>query len=248
MALSQWLGTPEMAPPGGESMVQLAARVAEAQQRILAANAGKSVLIVAHVGSIKMLVREALGAPISTIHRLQLAPASLCTVRWYADGNSAMHAFNETSTWASGRGWTGREFRFLRGERARGRPPDSPWLNWARKLDAMARIGSTFASNPYETRRYTELASISRAMLAELCGRPEVEMLDMYHPSEGYVTPKVDVRAAVFDDRDGCSWSARSPTDAGRCRAAGPTSGTRRRPRPSGRCWRSPATSAGSPT
>ncbi len=97
VALSQWLGTPEMAPPGGESMVQLAARVAEAQQRILAANAGKSVLIVAHVGSIKMLVREALGAPISTIHRLQLAPASLCTVRWYADGNSAMHAFNETS-------------------------------------------------------------------------------------------------------------------------------------------------------
>ncbi|MBA3742374.1 bifunctional RNase H/acid phosphatase [Sporichthya sp.] len=97
VALSQWLGTPEMAPPGGESMVQLAARVAEAQLRILSAHVGKNVLIVAHVGSIKMLVREALGAPISTIHRLQLAPASLCTVRWYADGNSAMHAFNETS-------------------------------------------------------------------------------------------------------------------------------------------------------
>jgi probable phosphoglycerate mutase len=97
VALSQWLGNPEMAPPGGESMLQLAARVAEAQRRILFAHSGKNVLIVAHVGSIKMLVREALGAPISTIHRLQLAPASLCTVRWYADGNSAMHTFNETS-------------------------------------------------------------------------------------------------------------------------------------------------------
>ncbi|HUR75597.1 MAG TPA: bifunctional RNase H/acid phosphatase [Sporichthya sp.] len=96
-ALSTWMANPEIAPPGGESLLQVAARVAEAQQRILAANAGRGVLIVAHVGSIKMLVRAALGAPISTIHRLQLAPASLCTVRWYADGNSAMHAFNETS-------------------------------------------------------------------------------------------------------------------------------------------------------
>lgn len=96
-ALSRWLSNPEIAPPGGESLLQLAARVAEAQQRILDANTGRGVLIVAHVGSIKMLIREALGAPIATIHRLQLSPAALCTVRWYADGNSAMHAFNETA-------------------------------------------------------------------------------------------------------------------------------------------------------
>lgn len=76
----------------------------------------------------------------------------------------------------------------------------SVWLNWARKLDAMARIGLTFADNPYETRRYGELASISRAMLAELAARPEVDLPQLYLPSEGYVTPKVDVRAAVFND------------------------------------------------
>jgi ADP-ribose pyrophosphatase YjhB (NUDIX family) len=81
-------------------------------------------------------------------------------------------------------------------------PAGSPWLAWARKLDAMARIGSTFASNPYETRRYTELAAISRSMMAELWARPEVELPELYHPSEGYVTPKVDVRAAVFDSSD----------------------------------------------
>ncbi|WP_019877830.1 NUDIX hydrolase N-terminal domain-containing protein [Sporichthya polymorpha] len=83
-----------------------------------------------------------------------------------------------------------------------GVPAGSPWLAWARKLDAMARIGSTFASNPYETRRYTELAAISKAMLAELWARPEVELPEMYHPTEGYVTPKVDVRAAVFDEEN----------------------------------------------
>lgn len=95
--LSRWLSTPEMAPPGGESLIQVAARVAEAQERILAEHVGKGVLIVAHVGSIKMLIHAALGAPISTIHRLQLSPAALSTVRWYADGNSSMTLFNETA-------------------------------------------------------------------------------------------------------------------------------------------------------
>ena len=75
----------------------------------------------------------------------------------------------------------------------------SVWLKWARKLDAMARVGSTFAENPYEVRRYGELARIAKDMLHELAARPDVELPELYLPSEGYVTPKVDVRAAVFD-------------------------------------------------
>lgn len=79
---------------------------------------------------------------------------------------------------------------------------DDAWLNWARKLDAMARIGSTFAENPFETRRYTELAEIARGMLAALAGCAPGQVPDLYLPTEGYVTPKVDVRAAVFDRAD----------------------------------------------
>jgi hypothetical protein len=82
------------------------------------------------------------------------------------------------------------------------RAPESVWLNWARKLDAMARIGAEFAQNPYDQRRYAELATIARGMFAELSGRPEVELPELYHHTEGYVTPKVDVRAAVFDAQD----------------------------------------------
>ena len=85
-----------------------------------------------------------------------------------------------------------------------GDPPElivgpGDWLNWARKLDAMARIGSTFAENPFETRRYAELAGIARGMMAALAGCAPGQVPDLYLPSEGYVTPKVDVRAAVFD-------------------------------------------------
>lgn len=76
----------------------------------------------------------------------------------------------------------------------------SPWLDWARRLDAMARIGAAFATNPHEVRRYAELQAMAKEMLAELHDRPEVDLPDLYAPTEGYVTPKVDVRVAVFDE------------------------------------------------
>lgn len=95
--LTAWLGSPALAPPGGESLVAVAARVSTAQDRLLAVHAGRSVLVVAHVITIKQLVRFALDAPPAVVHRLQLAPASLSTVCWYADGNAALHGFNDTA-------------------------------------------------------------------------------------------------------------------------------------------------------
>ena len=95
--LTAWLASPALAPPGGESLVAVAARVSAAQDRLLAAHAGRTVLVVAHVIPIKQLIRFALDAPPAVVHRLQLAPASLSTVCWYGDGNAAVHGFNDTA-------------------------------------------------------------------------------------------------------------------------------------------------------
>jgi probable phosphoglycerate mutase len=91
------LATPSKAAPGGESLTQVARRVDAARRRLLARHAGCSVLVVAHVTPIKLIIRSALDAPMHLVHRLQLAPASLSTVSWYADGNSALHTFNDTA-------------------------------------------------------------------------------------------------------------------------------------------------------
>jgi ADP-ribose pyrophosphatase YjhB (NUDIX family) len=64
----------------------------------------------------------------------------------------------------------------------------------------MARVGAAFANNPFDAKRYGELAAIAREMLAELSARDPELIPDLYLPDEGYVTPKVDVRGAVFDE------------------------------------------------
>jgi hypothetical protein len=64
-------------------------------------------------------------------------------------------------------------------------PATSPWLDRARRLDAMARIGSAFAVNPHDIRHYANLGAMAYKMLAELHGRPQVILPDLYAPTEG---------------------------------------------------------------
>lgn len=56
-----WLAPAEMAPPGGESFADVAARVAGAVERLTAAHAGRDIVAVAHGGSIRAALGVALG-------------------------------------------------------------------------------------------------------------------------------------------------------------------------------------------
>ncbi|MFD6532821.1 bifunctional RNase H/acid phosphatase [Streptomyces sp. NPDC060184] len=96
--LTTWLTDPRAEPTGGgESFVEVADRVAVARDRLAAAYAGRTVLLVSHVTPIKTLVRLALGAPPESMFRMELAAASLSEVAHYADGNASVRLFNDTS-------------------------------------------------------------------------------------------------------------------------------------------------------
>ena len=95
--LSAWLADPEVAPPGGESFTDVSARVIAALDRLLAARAGQTVLIVSHVTPIKTLVAAALLAPPAALYRMHLDVAALCEIDWYADGPAVLRSFNDTS-------------------------------------------------------------------------------------------------------------------------------------------------------
>ncbi|KRD00672.1 MULTISPECIES: bifunctional RNase H/acid phosphatase [unclassified Streptomyces] len=96
--LNAWLADPEAEPTGGgESFAATAVRIAAARDRLVAAYAGRTVLLVTHVTPIKTLVRLALGAPPESLFRMELSAASLSAVAYYADGNASVRLFNDTS-------------------------------------------------------------------------------------------------------------------------------------------------------
>ncbi|MDT0471310.1 bifunctional RNase H/acid phosphatase [Streptomyces sp. DSM 41014] len=96
--LNAWLADPAVEPTGGgESFETAAVRIAAARDRLVAAYAGRTVLLVTHVTPVKTLIRLALGAPPEALFRMELSAASLSTVAYYADGNASVRLFNDTS-------------------------------------------------------------------------------------------------------------------------------------------------------
>ena len=92
--LTAWLGSTAVAPPGGETFDAVDERVSAAHQQLLSDYAGRTVVVVTHVTPIKMLVRRALEAPMSAIYKMELSPASITTITWWADGPASLRNFN----------------------------------------------------------------------------------------------------------------------------------------------------------
>ncbi|RZU25181.1 bifunctional RNase H/acid phosphatase [Streptomyces sp. BK239] len=96
--LTRWLADPEAEPTGGgESFAATATRIAATRDKLVAAYAGRTVLLVTHVTPIKTFVRLALGAPPESLFRMELSAASLSAVAYYADGNASVRLLNDTS-------------------------------------------------------------------------------------------------------------------------------------------------------
>jgi probable phosphoglycerate mutase len=96
--LDGWFGSLDQPPPGGESFRQVEARVLVGLARLLEGHAGRTVVVVSHVTPIKTLVAHALGAPLESVLRMQLSPASVTVLSFFegADGEerASMRLYN----------------------------------------------------------------------------------------------------------------------------------------------------------
>jgi broad specificity phosphatase PhoE/ribonuclease HI len=99
--LDAWLGSLDQPAGGAESFRVVEKRVLAALDRLLDEHAGRTVLAVSHVTPIKMLVTRALGAPLESVYRMELAPASVTVLSFYDDGNASMRMFNARPTEAA---------------------------------------------------------------------------------------------------------------------------------------------------
>ncbi|MGI5214131.1 bifunctional RNase H/acid phosphatase [Plantactinospora sp. CA-290183] len=95
--MDAWLASPEVAPPGGESFVQVGTRVSRAVAGLLATYPGETVVVVSHVSPLKIALRDALAAGDAFLHRLYLDPAGLSILDSWPDGGVAVRTVNDTA-------------------------------------------------------------------------------------------------------------------------------------------------------
>ena len=72
-------------------------------------------------------------------------------------------------------------------------------LEWAKRLQAIAQNGLTYARDPFDLERFQQVRQIAAEMLASASATTSAEeLIELFKKNFGYATPKVDVRAAVF--------------------------------------------------
>ena len=74
------------------------------------------------------------------------------------------------------------------------------WLKWAKQLAALAQDGLTYSDNEYEIDRYQQIRRIAAEMMSAGFDLDAKAFIELFAREQGYATPKVDVRGAVFRD------------------------------------------------
>ena len=77
-------------------------------------------------------------------------------------------------------------------------PNDMTVLNWARKVQAIAQTGLTFTQDPYARERFLQLQDLAAELVSAELEIPLGQAKSFWKGDDGYATPKVDVRGAVF--------------------------------------------------
>ncbi|SEG15712.1 MULTISPECIES: NUDIX hydrolase [Parabacteroides] len=73
---------------------------------------------------------------------------------------------------------------------------------FSQRIRALAQNGLTYSDNEYDIERYEELIQISDKITALSAGIDNETVHACYHPLKEYTTPKADIRAVIFNEKD----------------------------------------------
>ena len=74
------------------------------------------------------------------------------------------------------------------------------WLDCAMRIQSIAQEGLQYATNSFDLQRYERLRGIAAEMIAAKTDIRIEKVRDLFCSEQGYQTPKIDTRAAVFVD------------------------------------------------
>ena len=74
------------------------------------------------------------------------------------------------------------------------------WLKWAIEIQSLAQAGLTYTDNVYDIEIYERLREIAAEIIEEKSNISLEKVKDLFCNENGYQTPKIDTRAAIFKD------------------------------------------------
>lgn len=74
------------------------------------------------------------------------------------------------------------------------------WLEWAVELQSIAQAGLFYGKDEYDMERYEQIRDIAAEMISYKTDIPVEKVKDLFCSEVGYQTPKLDTRAAIFQD------------------------------------------------
>lgn len=80
--------------PGGENLLDLQGRIMPVIDRIVARHRGEEVLVVAHGGANRVVLLNAIGAPLSALFNIEQNYCCLNIIDYYADGKTVVTLLN----------------------------------------------------------------------------------------------------------------------------------------------------------
>ena len=74
------------------------------------------------------------------------------------------------------------------------------WLQWALELQGIAQTGLYYGTGQFDLERYEQIRQIAAEMISYKTEIPVEKVKDMFCSDVGYLTPKLDTRAAIFKE------------------------------------------------
>ncbi|EEL51090.1 MULTISPECIES: NUDIX hydrolase [Bacillus cereus group] len=77
---------------------------------------------------------------------------------------------------------------------------EARWIDWVKQIQAIAQAGLTYSKDVYDVERFKQLRDLSVTMMSHYT-KTDWEVVEKLFASEtGYQTPKVDIRAVVYQN------------------------------------------------
>ena len=77
---------------------------------------------------------------------------------------------------------------------------EEKWLNWAIELQSLAQAGLAYGKDKFDIERFERIREISAEMVAYKTDISVEKVKNLFCNEVGYQTPKIDTRAAIFEN------------------------------------------------